>query len=134
MVSRIATLLLLVIALNAGWEQGAQAQEFSGVWRGKWTSHPAPGRRPHQGSLRVRLTPTAPCTYQGTFTGRFAVVLPYFYRAEVQQVGDTLISKKKLFGSLEYQMQVRPQGSSVLSGGWQAADHSGNIFLRKRSP
>jgi hypothetical protein len=32
--------------------------DYSGVWRGRWTTDPSGSGRPHRGTLRVRLRPT----------------------------------------------------------------------------
>ena len=101
------------------------------VWRGRWTSNATARRAEHGGPLRVRLKPTGPGKYQGTFSGRFALVIPYFYRADVHQYGNTLHSTKKLGPLGEYQMTLH-QGGPALSGTWQAGEHRGRIQLSRR--
>ena len=106
------------------------AQEPAGRWAGRWTTYKENGRG-HQGTLRANLKPNGDGTYQGTFAGRFAVVVPYVYRATVVQEGDMLYSTKRLgpMGSYEMQLQHYP-GS--LSGGWSAGKSSGGIQLYRR--
>lgn len=106
------------------------AQEPAGRWAGRWTTYKENGRG-HQGTLRANLKPNGDGTYQGTFAGRFAVVVPYVYRATVVQEGDMLYSTKRLgpMGSYEMQLQHYP-GS--LSGGWSAGKSTGGIQLYRR--
>lgn len=106
------------------------AQEPAGRWAGRWTTYKENGRG-HQGTLRANLRPNGDGTYQGTFAGRFALVVPYVYRATVVQEGDMLYSTKRLgpMGSYEMQLQHYP-GS--LSGGWSAGKSSGGIQLYRR--
>ncbi|MEM7557555.1 MAG: hypothetical protein AAF394_00395 [Planctomycetota bacterium] len=109
----------------------AEAQDASGVWKGKWTEARPSGRREFTGSLRIKLQKTGSNTYQGNFSGRFALVSPYFYRANVVQHGNTLYSSKKLGPMGEYRMQLRI-GSTSLIGGWNTAKHHGSIRVRRR--
>ena len=88
------------------------AQDLSGVWKGKWTADANERWPEHGGSLRIRLIPSSPGVYQGRFSGRFALVIPYFYRAEVKQYGNTLVSSKKLGPMGSYNMQLRAKPSS----------------------
>lgn len=114
--------LIVPMALNA--------QEPAGRWAGRWTTHKENGRG-HQGTLRVNLRPNGDGTYQGLFAGRFAVVIPYFYRATVVQEGDTLSSSKRLGPFGNYQMYLHHAAGS-LSGGWSMGSDSGGIQLYRR--
>lgn len=104
-------------------------QDFSGVWRGRWTTDATAKRAEHGGPLRMKLTPSGPSTYQGRFSGRFAKVIPYFYRAEVQQVGSSLYSTKKLGPLGEYRMAMQLCPNCDLSGRWNAGEHNGSLKL-----
>jgi hypothetical protein len=127
----IAWTILLMLIL-AGSER-CQAQSLEGVWRGNWTSTPAGNRtREHRGSLRVRLIPQADGSYQGRFSGRFAVVIPYFYRADVYRQGNRLVSTKKLGPMGSYTMDLGVSGDRLL-GGWAAGKEKGTISLKRRS-
>lgn len=105
-------------------------QEPAGRWAGRWTTYSENGRG-HQGTIRANLRPNGDGTYQATFAGRFAVVIPYVYRATVVQENDMLYSSKRLgpFGQYEMQLQHSP-GS--LSGEWAAGKESGGLQLYRR--
>lgn len=108
----------------------SSAQEPAGRWAGRWSTYKEDGRG-HQGTVRANLKSNGDGTYQGTFAGRFAVVVPYVYRATVVQDGDMLYSNKRLgpFGS--YQMQLQHDPGS-LSGGWTTGKDSGGIIMYRR--
>lgn len=131
----IGVFLLGLLLGAAGGSDAARASEWTdelaGRWQGRWTTESDGVRRPHQGTLRMNLRPLGDGSYQGTFVGRFAVVIPYAYRARVQRVGDTLISSKRLgpFGS--YDMQLHPGPGGTLQGGWSAGSERGGIRLRR---
>ena len=126
------TILFLATSIACTWlSDSAAAQDASGVWKGKWTEARPSGRREFTGSLRIKLQKTGSNTYQGNFSGRFAIVIPYFYRAEVVQYGNALYSSKKLGPLGEYRMQLRI-GASSLNGGWNTAKHHGSIRVRRR--
>lgn len=130
----IGVFLLGLLGWAAGGNHAARAtetDELAGRWRGQWTTQADGVRRPHQGTLRMNLRPLGDGSYQGTFVGRFAVVIPYAYRARVERVGDTLTSSKRLgpFGS--YDMQLRPGPGGTLQGGWSAGSERGGISLRR---
>lgn len=108
----------------------AKAEEPAGRWVGRWTTYKENGRG-HQGTLRANLRPNGDGTYQATFAGRFAVVLPYFYRATVTQQGDTLYSTKRLGPLGNYQMELEHAPGS-LSGGWSMGSESGGILLYRK--
>lgn len=118
--------------------QSAAGESVAGVWRGRWTSTPAAGRREHSGTLRVRLiqdshlAPNGATQYRGTFSGRFAVVIPYFYRASVTQSGNQLYSSKKLGPLGQYEMIASMPNTNSIGGRWFAGKHTGGIQLRRR--
>lgn len=107
------------------------AQDASGVWRGSWSADATARRPEHGGPLRVRLIPTGPNSYQGRFSGRFAVIIPYFYRAEVYQQGNYLYSTKSIGRMGQYEMRLQ-NCCGQMSGRWSAGNQSGNIRLRRR--
>jgi hypothetical protein len=109
----------------------AQAQDFSGVWKGKWTADATERWPEHGGSLRIRLKPIGPGVYQGRFSGRFALVIPYFYRAEVRQYGSTLVSSKKLGPMGSYDMRLGANQTHRLNGRWNAGSSRGSIRVRR---
>lgn len=112
-------------------EPGYPMPDYSGVWRGRWTTDPTGSGRSHRGTLRVRLRPTGEGEYRGWFSGRFAVVIPYFYRARVTQYGNRLVSSKRL-GSLGQYRMVLDGHSGSLTGRWSAAGEGGRIRLLRR--
>ena len=71
--------LILAFVLPA---VAAAGDPIAGRWVGQWSSD-ANG---HRGPLRATLTPTAH-GYTATFTGRFALVVPFVYRTPLQVVG-----------------------------------------------
>jgi len=94
-------------------------------WGGRWES-PSKG---HSGSIHMRLRPLDENHYQGLFYGRFAVVVPYVYRAPVTRVGQTLYSEKRL-GPLGSYRMVLQQNPGQISGNWSAGSLSGPISMR----
>lgn len=107
------------------------ADEFAGKWRGRWTTESPGLHHGHQGTLRMNLSPRPDGHYQGTFVGRFAVVIPYFYRAPVYRTEAGLVASKRLgpFGSYDMRLGIGPHGS--LTGGWTAGGERGGIFLSR---
>ncbi|MEM8733784.1 MAG: hypothetical protein AAGG44_06170 [Planctomycetota bacterium] len=126
------TALVLSMLFAAMLAPETYAQDLSGVWRGRWTADATPKLPEHGGALRMRLTPTGFGTYQGRFSGRFALVIPYFYRAEVRQNGNQIISSKRLgpMGSYTMRLSASPSRQS-LSGRWSAGKHHGSIRVRR---
>jgi hypothetical protein len=86
--------------------------------------------------MRVMISPTSRGTYQARFTGRFAAVIPFAYRAELvpQSTSDgrTILTSSKKLGPIlgSYQMQTEINGN-VLSGDFQAAGDRGSIMMQK---
>jgi hypothetical protein len=130
MYRQVLRCIALAIILISTADYSCLADEPAGRWAGRWTTYKENGRG-HQGTLRVNLHSNGDGTYQGRFAGRFAVVIPYFYRATVVQGGDMLYSSKRLgpFGSYQMQLQHAP-GS--MSGGWSMGSESGGILLYRR--
>lgn len=132
--TRIArTLLLACLVVSAALCSSSTplaAQDLGGTWKGRWATDASPSRRAHGGPLRVRLRPAGPGVYHGTFSGRFAVVIPYFYRAEVYQVGSELRSTKKLGPFGDYEMSLQSFAESM-HGSWSASGHRGTIRLQQ---
>ncbi len=109
----------------------ASAADLTGSWKGRWT---AAGKvaREHSGTLRMRLRPVGPGHYKALFAGRFAVVIPYAYRADVSQSGSSITSTRRLGPMGEYSMRLEPISASQLSGRWSAMGQGGKISLRRR--
>lgn len=130
-ISRWALLLVLTLGVSAGGASFLRADEFAGRWRGRWTTESPGPHYGHHGTLRMNLRPTGDGSYQGTFAGRFAVVVPYFYRAPVYRTEMGLVSSKRLgpLGNFEMRLQTNENGD--LSGGWSAAGEFGGIRLRQ---
>jgi hypothetical protein len=123
--------ILVGVLLMAMWcPASAVAQEPTGRWAGRWTTY-QPNGRGHQGTIRANLRPNGDGSYQGTFSGRFFVVIPYFYRATVVQDGDMLYSTKQLGPLGNYQMQMLHSPGS-LTGSWTTGDQSGGIMLYRK--
>jgi len=77
----------------------------------------------------MRLRPLDANRYQGLFYGRFALVVPYVYRAPVTRVGQTLYSEKRL-GPLGSYRMVLQQSPGQIFGNWSAGSQSGPISMR----
>lgn len=63
--------------------QPAVAQGASGVYRGGWQS----STTGHRGPMNVRLRQQSNGEYRALFTGRFAGVIPFVYRAKLAPTG-----------------------------------------------
>ena len=124
-------LLLSLLAIGCWASPRAQAQDLSGRWKGTWSAAANAKHGLHTGPLRVRLVSTGPGTYRGLFTGRFAVVVPYIYRAKVTQYGQQVVSSRRLGPLGEYRMTLFSTPNR-LDGGWSAAGESGAIHLNRR--
>ncbi|MCE2801770.1 MAG: hypothetical protein LW724_19755 [Planctomycetaceae bacterium] len=112
--------------------QDSWAGNPQGEWKGRWQSQSTG----HSGPMRVVISPTSRGTYQARFTGRFAAVIPFAYRAElIPQTsfdGKTVLTSSKKLGPIlgSYQMQTEVSGN-VLSGDFQAAGDRGSIMMRR---
>lgn len=82
----IAAATLCVIAISSLPGTGrAHAGNPSGAWRGKWTSQSSG----HRGALAAKIRPAGPDHYKAIFYGRFAVVIPFFYRTTLDRIPGT---------------------------------------------
>lgn len=129
--SSLLLLVLLTLVVSLPSESIKAQDQFAGRWKGSWTSFANARHREHGGPLRVRLKPNGDGTYRGLFAGRFAVVFPYLYRAEVQQYGNQLVSVKRLGPLGEYRMVLQGTGAGM-NGRWNAGGESGAIQLKRR--
>jgi hypothetical protein len=129
--------LRIVLALSVGLvacSASAIAQEGNpqGRWSGRWQSESTG----HGGPMNVSIRPTSNGNYQARFTGRFALVIPFAYRAELvpqtTSQGQTVLTSSKKLGPIlgSYQMNTQIIGDS-LSGGFQAAGDRGTITMRR---
>jgi hypothetical protein len=126
---RTIGLVILLGLVSSG--QAVAQDPIAGRLSGRWSTHPRSSaliQRPHSGTLRVNLKPNGDGTYQGTFAGRFAVVMPYFYRAKVVDQGGYLTASKRLGPMGEYRMQLYPNANGW-QGNWTAGKSSGSIVL-----
>ena len=110
----------------------AQEGNPQGRWSGRWQSESTG----HSGPMNVSIRPTSNGNYQARFTGRFALVIPFAYRAELvpqtTSQGQTVLTSSKKLGPIlgSYQMNTQIIGDS-LSGGFQAAGDRGTITMRR---
>jgi len=124
--------MLLGMVLVIGMSHVALGENPVGVWRGKWSS----GSTGHQGPMRVAIRPGANGTYQATFTGRFAVIIPFAYRATMVPTADAygnlrLSSSKKLGPMMgNYTMSTAVIGNQ-LQGSFSAAGDRGTIRMNR---
>lgn len=83
--------------------------------------------------MRLRPAPHASSGhFKAIFAGRFAVVIPYAYRADVFQSGNRLVSTKRLGPLGEYTMRLSGTAPHKLTGTWSAMGQGGRISLRRR--
>jgi len=105
-----ATLCALAISLLMDGDR-AHASNPSGVWRGQWTSQSSG----HRGALAAKIRPAGPDHYKATFYGRFAVVIPFFYRTTLDRIpgtADMYYSAKKMPLLGTYETTARISGNS----------------------
>lgn len=72
-------LLILILFVSSG--SKGQAESPAGTWKGRWNSTSTG----HSGPLRARIWPDGNGGYDARFSGRFAWVVPFTYRAKLQQ-------------------------------------------------
>lgn len=108
------------------------AEEPTGVWRGRWNSQSTG----HSGPVRARIVAQPDGSYSARFSGRFAVVIPFTYRADLHPVdlpyGSTwLVSEKKLGPVLgSYRMQAIQTGDQF-SADFHAGRDSGRFEMQR---
>jgi len=105
-----ATLGVIAISSLMG-SSRAHASNPSGVWRGQWTSQSSG----HRGALGAKIRPAGPDHYNATFYGRFAVVVPFFYRTTLDRIPgttDMYYSAKKMPLLGTYETTARISGNS----------------------
>ena len=131
-VACVSILLATVFITPVRADDWGDPQNPTGTWKGEWRSNSTG----HRGPMRVVITPSSKGTYQARFTGRFAAVIPFAYRAELVPTkrtdGTTVLTSSKKLGPIlgSYQMQTQVQGNA-LSGQFQAAGDSGSIQMQR---
>lgn len=131
-VACISILLATVFTTPVRADDWGVPQNPTGTWKGEWRSNSTG----HRGPMRVVITPSSKGTYQARFTGRFAAVIPFAYRAELVPTkrtdGSTVLTSSKKLGPIlgSYQMQTQVQGNA-LSGQFQAAGDKGSIQMQR---
>jgi hypothetical protein len=109
------------------------AQDPTGVWVGRWHSETTG----HQGPMRARVTPNSDGTYNARFTGRFALVIPFTYRATLTPVAcdgcaTTLVSSKQLGPIMgTYRMDSVVAGNQFQAG-YSAKKDRGTFNMTRR--
>ena len=129
-----ATWMLIACIGSLGLLSGADAfaTDPSGVWRGEWRS----GSTGHRGPMRVAIRPDGNGAYQARFSGRFALVIPFAYRAtltpSLDTNGNSILTSSKQLGPLlgSYNMQTRVSGSQFY-GSFQAAGDNGTVSMQR---
>ena len=110
----------------------ARADEPTGRWKGRWTS----GTTGHSGPMRARVTPAGDGAYKAVFAGRFAGVIPFVYRADMQPMetwdGTVYVTEKKLPLLGSYRMNAIIPGSSF-NANWSAAGDTGQVNMQRVS-
>ena len=110
----------------------AIADNPTGVWKGEWRS----GSTGHHGPMRANIQPKADGSYQAKFTGRFALVIPFAYRVNLQPsydgYGNRILTAEKPLGPLmgSYRMSAQAVGNG-LHGNFQAAGDNGTIRMNR---
>ena len=125
-IRRIPFLFLVLFVTLLVFPASANAQSPAGRWRGEWIS----GTNGHHGPMRANIRPTANGTYSARFAGRFFVVIPFTYRAELVPTypGSSVLTSEKQLGPIlgSYRMQTN-FGSHSMSGQFQAAKDHGTV-------
>jgi hypothetical protein len=86
--------------------------------------------------MRVAIQPDGKGAYQARFSGRFALVIPFAYRATltpgVDANGNGILTSSKKLGPMlgSYNMQTWVSGSQ-LYGSFQAAGDNGTISMQR---
>jgi hypothetical protein len=108
------------------------ADEPTGRWKGRWSS----GKTGHSGPMRARVTPVGDGTYKAVFAGRFAGIIPFVYRAEMQPMqtwdGTVYVTEKKLPLLGSYRMNAIFPGNSF-NANWSAAGDTGQFNMLRVS-
>jgi len=81
----IATTICVCAISSILFPSQATAASPTGVWRGQWSSQSSG----HRGALGARIRPDGPNQYRALFYGRFAAVIPFFYRTTLTRVPGT---------------------------------------------
>ena len=108
------------------------ADSPTGVYRGEWRS----GSTGHRGPMRAVVQPRPDGNYQARFTGRFALVIPFAYRATLQPSRDayenTYLSVEKPLGPIlgSYRMTALANENGFY-GNFQAAGDNGSIQMKR---
>jgi hypothetical protein len=103
-----------------------------GAWRGEWRS----GSTGHHGPMRANIQQKSDGSYQARFTGRFALVIPFAYRSDLQPScdanGNTILTANKPLGPIlgSYHMSAAVVGSSF-NGSFQAAGDNGTVTMQR---
>lgn len=109
------------------------AEDPSGRWKGRWIS----GKNGHNGPMRARITPNDSGSYQAVFAGRFALVVPFVYRAEMHPVetwsGTTYVVEKKLGMLGSYKMDALI-GGGQMNANWSAVGDAGQVQMSRVGP
>jgi hypothetical protein len=86
--------------------------------------------------MRARVTPSGNGTYNAIFAGRFAGVIPFVYRAELQPMqtwdGTVYVTEKKLPLLGSYRMNSIVPGNTF-NANWSAAGDTGQVEMRRLS-
>jgi len=86
--------------------------------------------------MRANIQPKADGSYQAKFTGRFALVIPFAYRVNLQPsydgYGNHILTADKPLGPLlgSYRMSAQAVGNG-LHGNFQAAGDNGTIRMNR---
>lgn len=110
----------------------SRADEPTGRWKGRWSS----GTTGHSGPMRARVTPTGDGSYKAVFAGRFAGVIPFVYRADLQPAqswdGTVYVTEKKLPLLGSYRMDSVVPGNSF-NANWSAVGDTGQVNMQRVS-
>ena len=105
MTKLLLSLLVLVLFAISSADAGSPVGNWNGQWRSSGSGH--------KGPLRAKVQQTSPTTYRATFSGRFALVIPFVYRADLKRVPgscDCYQSSRRLplFGQYNMTAKVTP--------------------------
>jgi hypothetical protein len=127
---QIVALVTCVSSLFSIFASQTQADSPTGRWRGQWHSQ-ATG---HHGSLNANIRPNSDGSYSARFYGRFAAVIPFTYKVDLQPDGGGGYYSQKTLGPISGTARMDMNfGSSAMNGGYSAMrDHGGVSMNRVR--
>ncbi len=108
------------------------ADEGRSVWKGRWNS----ATTGHSGPMRVSIQPRPDGQLDARFVGRFAVVIPFTYKAtltpvECNDCGMVVTATKKLGPVLGAYQMTGTLDAAQFQANFQAGKDSGSFHMQR---